>query len=300
MYLNVLVGIDAEEGGRDAIALAGELVAAGGKITLGHIHAGYPMMGHGASPEFEAAAREQAVEVLKHAGERAGIVADLRAAASASVGRGLHVMADTLNADLLVVGSTRRGVVGRVLLGDETAAALDGASCAVVVAPAGYALHPRVMREIGVAYDESPESEYALGVAHGLSAQLGATLSTFQAIAMPTYASLGGNDWLDLPLDSMLSAARERVGRLEGVEPHVVIGHPAEELSLYSASLDLLVMGSRGYGPVGRLVHGSVTRQLARSARCPLLVLPRPRLGVVTQPAVTQPTATLAVAGLVV
>ena len=40
-------------------------------------------------------------------------------------------------------------------------------------------------------------------------------------------------------------------------------------------SLDLLVVGSRGYGPLSRLVHGSTSQQLARSARCPLLVLTR-------------------------
>jgi Universal stress protein family len=52
-------------------------------------------------------------------------------------------------------------------------------------------------------------------------------------------------------------------------------GGAAEELALYGASLDLLVIGSRGYGPVGRLVHGSTSRQLARAARCPVLVLAR-------------------------
>jgi hypothetical protein len=36
-----------------------------------------------------------------------------------------------------------------------------------------------------------------------------------------------------------------------------------------------LVVGSRGYGPVGRLIHGSTSQQLARTARCPLLVLAR-------------------------
>ena len=60
---------------------------------------------------------------------------------------------------------------------------------------------------------------------------------------------------------------------LGGVEPHAAYGQPAEELAVYSASLDLLIVGSRGYGPIGRLIHGSTSQQLARSARCPLLVL---------------------------
>ncbi|HTP21823.1 MAG TPA: universal stress protein [Solirubrobacteraceae bacterium] len=44
------------------------------------------------------------------------------------------------------------------------------------------------------------------------------------------------------------------------------------------ATIDLLVVGSRGYGPIGRLVHGSTSRALADAARCPLLVLTRSTL----------------------
>jgi hypothetical protein len=39
--------------------------------------------------------------------------------------------------------------------------------------------------------------------------------------------------------------------------------------------LDILVVGSRGYGPVRRLVLGSTADYLERHARCSLLVLPR-------------------------
>jgi nucleotide-binding universal stress UspA family protein len=49
----------------------------------------------------------------------------------------------------------------------------------------------------------------------------------------------------------------------------------AEELALYGAAVDLLIVGSRGYGPLGRIMHGSVSEKLARTARCPLLVLTR-------------------------
>ena len=72
-----------------------------------------------------------------------------------------------------------------------------------------------------------------------------------------------------------MDQARERIGALGGVEPHSAYGDPVEELTLYSASLDLLVVGSRGYGPLGRLVYGGVAQRLARTARCPLLVLTR-------------------------
>src|SRR5581483_6068776 len=139
MYANVLVGVDQELGGRDAIALATELLADGGALTLAHVHNGYPMVGRGASPVYEAAERTRAVDVLQTARTNAGVDADLRPVGAASVGRGLHELAETLHADLLVVGSTRRSRLGRAVLGDDAAAALAGAPCAVAVAPAGYA-----------------------------------------------------------------------------------------------------------------------------------------------------------------
>jgi hypothetical protein len=38
----------------------------------------------------------------------------------------------------------------------------------------------------------------------------------------------------------------------------------------------LLVLGSRGYGPVRRVLLGSVSGELVRGAACPVLVVPRP------------------------
>ncbi|MDQ2897688.1 MAG: universal stress protein, partial [Actinomycetota bacterium] len=171
--------------------------------------------------------------------------------------------------------SSRRGLFGRVLVGDDTRAALNGASCAVAIAPAGYADHPALMREIGVGYDASPDSEHALGLARNLAAEQHTKLSAFEAVFVPArlYAAPA---WPDATaIEEMVDAARERIAGLGGVEPHAAYGEPAEELALYSASLDLLVVGSRSYGPIGRLVHGSTSHHLARTARCPLLVLTR-------------------------
>jgi nucleotide-binding universal stress UspA family protein len=43
--------------------------------------------------------------------------------------------------------------------------------------------------------------------------------------------------------------------------------------------IDLLVLGSRGYGAVLRTWLGSVTAELVRSAPCPLLLVPRDARG---------------------
>ena len=78
--------------------------------------------------------------------------------------RGLHDLARERAADLIVVGCSRRALLGRILLGDDARASLDGAPCAVAIAPRGYADRPAPLVELGVGYDRSTESDHALAV----------------------------------------------------------------------------------------------------------------------------------------
>ncbi|MGZ4234407.1 MAG: universal stress protein [Solirubrobacteraceae bacterium] len=272
MFKDILVGVDRHAGGRDAIALSKKLLDGGGHLTLAHVYSAEALSWLGSPTEQQL---ERVAELLEQARKEAGVQAVLRSHESPSVGRGLHELCEATDADLLVVGSPRRGLVHRVLVGDDTRAALNGAPCAIAVAPAGYAEQPAAIREIGVAYNGSPESEHALTMARTLAGEHNAKLSAFEAVSLPAYALVGGGVPVAHAINGLVEDARERIAALGGVEAYASYGVPAEELSLYSASLDLLVVGSRGYGPIGRLVHGSISQQLARTARCPLLVLTR-------------------------
>jgi len=276
MFKHVIIGVDERQGGRDAIALGRRLVDPSGETTLVNVHVAAADPWRGTSPAEEAAEHEKSIKLLASLQEQVGVEARVRTIGATSPGRGLHIAAEEDKADLLVVGSSHMGLLGRVLIGDDTRAALDGAPCAVAIAPAGYAREPELMREIGVGYNGSPESEHAVAFARRLAKELGANLSAFEAVAIPTYAFTGGYALVDQEtIDDLIDSARERVAALPGVEAHAAYGYPDEELTVYSASLDLLVVGSRSYGPLGRLVHGSTTLKLARTARCPLLVLTR-------------------------
>lgn len=275
MFTNILVGIDGGPGGQDALALARHVAEEDAELRLAHFDIKGPLARWGVATHHDPAEKEQALKLLEAVREHAGIDATLHAAVSSSVGRGLHELAEHTGADLIVVGSSARGLLGRVLLGDDTQASLNGASCAVAVAPAGYAHRTVVFREIGVGYNGSPESEYALEVARELASERGVILSAFEAVSLPVLAFDGGDGAIRRDLDRAVKAARERIAALGDVEPHAAYGEAADELALYGASLDMLVIGSRGYGPLGRLVNGSTACRLARTARCPLLVLPR-------------------------
>jgi nucleotide-binding universal stress UspA family protein len=53
-------------------------------------------------------------------------------------------------------------------------------------------------------------------------------------------------------------------------------GRPAAALSKLAERVDLLVIGSRRWGTVARLLLGSTGEALAHHSACPLLVVPRP------------------------
>jgi nucleotide-binding universal stress UspA family protein len=275
MFNDVIVGVDGEDGGRDAIALAEALRARDGQLTLAYVYPGDAYVYRSASPAYSAAQENSARELLQRVRSEAKVDANLHWRVSSSPGRGLHELCEAVGADLLVVGSSRRGLLGRVLMGNDARAALNGAPCAIAIAPAGYSKEPALMREIGVGFDGSPESLHAVGVARDLAAEAGAKLSAFKAVSMPTYSFMAGPAPVDDVPEALVEDARQGIAELGDVEPHAAYGRPVEELALYSASLDLLVVGSRGYGPIGRLIHGSTSLRLAQAARCPLLVLTR-------------------------
>ncbi len=274
MFKQIVVGVDGREGGRDAVALARLLVAAGGELTLAYVVPGDADAFHGTSAVYEAPEGERAEALLETVRDQAGVEAHLRWRGASSVGRGLHELCDAIGADLLTVGSSRRGLLGRVLIGDDTSAALNGATCSIAIAPTDYSQQPGAIREIGVGYDGSPESEHALSVARTLAGVRGAKLSALEVVSLPSDAFLGPGAVDNTPR-RLLEDARRRIAALGDVQPRAAYGQPAEELALYSGSLDLLIVGSRGYGPIGRLIHGSTSQQLAHSARCPLLALTR-------------------------
>ncbi len=283
MFSKVVVGVDEHQGGRDAVALARQLSATAGEVTLAHIYSVHGEPSIRGYDDERAAELRRSRDILEAAHAEADIEARLRWTEAESVGRGLHELVETLNADLLVLGSTRRGFLGRVLIGDDTRAALNGAPCAVAIAPAGYAKRAARIEKIGVGYDGSPDGDRALAAARELATELAATLGAMQVVFFPAYLFSGPVAADSTSIAELIDDARRRVASLGDVDPHGAYGHPAEELAFWSESLDLLIVGSRGYGPLGCLVHGSTSRELARHAHCPLLVLPRPRTRV-TEP----------------
>ena len=276
MFRNALVGVDGSSAAHDAVALAGRLLADDGRLTLVNVRYGGPPPPYVVTPDLVEQEQAASDELLRREREAAGREVELLSVVSPSPGAALHEQAEERSADLLVVGSSRRTALGRVTLGDDARRALNGAPCAVAIAARSYAEKDAPLARVGVGYDGSPESLAALEAARAIAGPVGAELYALEVVSIPTYAYAAA-----VPpsagevIDAELEQAQQRMGALPGVEGRAVYGLTGEELAAFGDRLDLLVVGSRGYGPLKRLVLGSTSDYLQRHARCSLLVLPR-------------------------
>jgi nucleotide-binding universal stress UspA family protein len=200
--------------------------------------------------------------------ELGGVAITTRTAAASSPARALHDIATDEGADLIVVGSTHRGSLGRVLPGSVGERLLNGAPCAVAVAPRGFARGEHFgLGIVGVGYDGSEESRLALHQATRLAARLDATLRLIAVVPPKPRERAAGH----------APPSREDLDRRlqEGVETVLLDGDPAATLADQGVELDLLVVGSRDYGPLLRTMLGGVAAKVIRTAPCPVLVVPR-------------------------
>jgi nucleotide-binding universal stress UspA family protein len=212
-----------------------------------------------------AVALERAVRIAH--GE--GVEAESLAVAATSVPRGLALAATELGAELMVVGSGNGGPRGQVRPGATAERLLNGAPCAVALVPAGWA--PRDFAAIGAGFLDSAEGRAAVRTAHALAASSGARLRVLAAVRPRTWHQAGAAE-LRTQAESAAAAA---VSGLAGapVDVDVSVAEPAELLVAVSGELDLLVCGTRGYGPRPAALLGGVTRALCAQARCPVVVL---------------------------
>ncbi len=276
MFRHVIVGVDGRANGRDAITLGLQLVDHDGRISLAHVHPGESAPRRASGPEFDGAQLDDSTQLLARERDSAQIDADLLSVGCHSVGAGLHRLADEHGADLIVVGSCHRGRAGRVLLTDNTLATLDGAPCAVAVGPAGYSGAARPFGSVGVAYDLTPQSRVALAVARALATREDAGVRALRVLAYPVtpYMTEAPTLWEE-NCKHVVEAAREEFDLPGEVEGEVVMGRIGDALETFSGQVDLLVVGSRDRGPLRRAVLGSTSAHLARSAKCPLVVVAR-------------------------
>jgi nucleotide-binding universal stress UspA family protein len=285
----VIVGYDGSEESRDGLAL-GCLLA--GLTDRRLILAAVLPVKSGAFPDgHDAAPQEQPERLFGPAlSEIEAVDVETTVLGGKPPAEALHDLAETEGADAIVLGSTHRGSLGRILPGSVGERLLHGSPCAVAVAPRGFGSQehgePRV---IAVAFDGSSESWAALEAARGLAQAAQATLrvlSVHEPFRAATAATapmgapeLGAVTQRERMHEQLQEAVHELPAELRA-KGTLLKGEAARMLLAEAAlGVDVLVMGSRGYGPIGRVLLGGVSAKVMRSAPCPVLVVPRGAAG---------------------
>lgn len=284
----LLVGVDDSPMARDALNFAALIaLRTGATIALAHVVknespsvAGWDDYEQGQRSEAEKLF-EQAVSNL--AGE---FQFETHVIVAKSDAQGLIELAEQLDVAAIVVGSSHRGVAGRVLIGSVGERLLHGAGRPVIVTPRGYEVQDHTLQHIAVGYDGGDESKVALAAAVEIARAANTDLKLIAAsdpsafVQMPDMAP--AYNPIELQQAHQQGLARSLDDAIAGVQspPHVagevLSGSPAEVLAAAGEDgVDMVVAGSRGYGPVKVVLLGSVSAKLVRSARCPVMVVPR-------------------------
>ena len=283
MHGKIVVGVDGSTQGDDALSLAASLAGPlDAEIILAHVS---PYSLHNLTL-YEQAGHRGLSKLLEEAMDRLPRVVRTRSRTqligSSPPAKGLHELARAEHAALVVVGSSHRGRPGRALAGTVGKKLLHGAPCAVAVAPLDLRKREATVDVIGVGYDGEPESEIALNAAVDLSKAMSARLLLVSAAHEPDPAFIGyGVVEAEVPTpqtaveraQGLLDRALERLPDSVKAGGQVIAGGPSVLADVQG--IDLMVIGSRGYGSLRQVLLGSVGARLVESARFPVLVMPR-------------------------
>lgn len=285
MLKRIVAGVDGGPAGEDAAVLAAaladqpacELLLAG---VWPEVPLPVPVVLGDAEP------REQVERMLLGVRERLAPRGVTTVLSDRSVARALRRLSEQRPVDLIVLGSSGRATRGHARAGRDARQVVHEAPAPVALAARDLRRQPFALRQVVVGVDGGPESRAALEQAAALAAAHGAHLTATVVIddALPPVSSPLG-DGLDLlQWEEMIAHQRRRAERVaaelverDGVDTaQMRVGDPAAELAASAADAELLVVGSRHWGPISRVVIGSVTEDLLSDAPCSLLLVPRP------------------------
>jgi nucleotide-binding universal stress UspA family protein len=292
---SILVASDLQESSDAALHSAGQL-AKRLSAELHVLHAldiptsGYPATGVTLDFQRQIHAARRALQLQVGRALPEGVRPTTQLVRVDSPQRAINLRVAEVEAGLLVLGPHRPRAFRGPILGNTADRILRSAEVPVLIA--AEPLHIP-LRQVVVPIDLSDPARGALDQA----------LLWSQALGTDAPGSNGAGPKLrvmhviprvyeayDFPFDRTVIAPQlnheidHAIGRVGGggevdVREEIVWGNsPADEIIRFveTDGADLLVMGTHGYGAVGRALIGSITSIVARAAPCPMLLVPPP------------------------
>jgi nucleotide-binding universal stress UspA family protein len=286
----VVVGTDFSESSTAVARWVARHLADEGEVVLAHAIElpQLPAFLRGLLPSAESVANnarygaEQRLRELATSLQHAAVRAELRFAGSAET---LLAVARDLDAELIVVGGPggRKGVWG--LLGSTSERLVRTSNVPVLV---GRGLADAVPASILAPLDASPISAEVLAWSRRLARRFGARVTACYAIdALQAYGRIrtpsaaGRAGELEQEMRARARSWMRRLLEQAGFAPdeaavEVMAGDPRNVIPVLAdhAEAELIVMGSRGAGAVGRAFLGSVANAVLGTTTYPVLIVP--------------------------
>ncbi|GAA2287392.1 universal stress protein [Nonomuraea roseoviolacea subsp. roseoviolacea] len=267
----LVVGVDGSDAGLAAVAWAmQEAVIRRATVRVVHVMPSFELDGH---------RRESARTVVADALRRARLEQE-NVEVDAQLLTGdprLGLIRASKDAELLVVGSHGLGGLWELAVGSVALGVPGQATCPVAVIRT-LPVQPR--NEIVVGVDGSEGGRAAIEFAFTEAALRGGEVHAVHAVS-----HAAGGRGPEAGPDSDIAAGAEQCLMTEALAgfskrypdvkfvERLELGRPAEVLREVSAGAGLLVVGSRGRGPVAGYFLGSVSNALLQHAPCPLVVV---------------------------
>ena len=282
----LVVGYEGGDTGHDAITFANRWAAAAGdEVNVVTVHPGGAPLG--ADAEWVAYEREEADKLLADAQALVadGVRASFQRVNAGSAAHGLSDVVDPRDGEgvsMLVLGSRRTRGLRRTFPGSTADRLLHGSAAPVTVVPWGYAeTDPGPLRAVACAFVDTSDGHVALQHAVLIAQHLGARLAVLSVV--PDTRVIPGLAEPRMISESVQRQYRQSLdtavaGLPAGVEvtAKLLPGPVVDALSdLSYDDCDLLVCGSRGYGPVRRVLLGGVSSRVVRHSKVPVVVTPR-------------------------
>src|SRR3954452_12255377 len=208
---------------------------------------------------------------------------------SSSISHGLMELVGQHGADVVVVGSSSSGLLGRIALGSVTERLVHTSKVSVALAPRGYPASPVPVQRLTVAYGGQADAVGLIATSAELAKQWGVRLRvasfTVRPLTMfggaidPSAEDLVLQQWTRRTTEAAAKQLEDARAKVANPGVDVVIGpctewrDAVEDIAWESG--DLLLLGSGAAGPMAQVFLGTAAAKILRHAPIPVMIVPR-------------------------
>lgn len=284
MFRRIVVGADGSPEGKDAVVLGAAIAAAtGAGLTLLGAFPPFPIADGAASDRTsQAGSVDRQLSKLRR---RFAPSAHVTSVGDGNAARALLNEAQSWHANLIVIGSSRHAEMGRCAIGKTGRRLLNKVPSALAIAKRGLHQEAFALSRIAVGYDGAPESDRALQFADTLAVYANAGLFIETVNKDPVFPFLQGGSPTPalleetrkgIELEALSVAKRAAAQTTATSNVNASIGEPGAVLRDISEGVDLMVIGSRRWGVLPRVLLGGVGEALASDCGASLIIASRP------------------------